>query len=81
MKLRPLHYWVVIDRSNPEATDLWLPDTPSNQGRVIAVGPKVKEVCVGDWAWFNRYAGADLSGAVEVLMIREGEISCVGTHL
>lgn len=60
MRLRPLHDWVVIERSEPETTDLWLPDKPSNQGRVIAVGPKVKEVCVGDWVWFNGYAGWEI---------------------
>ncbi|UTV30840.1 co-chaperone GroES [Photobacterium atrarenae] len=59
MKLKPLHDWVVIERDpvQTEEKGLFLPSSPSNQGKVLAVGPKVKDVWVGDEVHFNAYSG------------------------
>ncbi|MEI8634743.1 co-chaperone GroES [Vibrio sp. PP-XX7] len=76
MKLKPLHDWVVIvrDAKPAELNGLWRPDTPSNQGTVIAVGPLVQELEPGDRVQFNRYAGVVLSGAIDVTMVHEVDV-------
>lgn len=76
MKLRPLHDWVVIERDKPAEGLLWVPDKPSNRGRVISVGPKVKEVNVGSQVQFNPYAGLEVSAHGQTwLFVNEAEIS------
>ncbi|WP_337162742.1 co-chaperone GroES [Vibrio fluvialis] len=85
MKLRPLHDWVIIERDKLVDGLLWVPEKPTNQGRVIAVGPKVKEVSVGHQVQFNPYSGLDVACNDQTwLFINEAEISftdCRGVQL
>ncbi|MBD0786742.1 co-chaperone GroES [Vibrio sp. Y2-5] len=76
MKLRPLHDWVVIERDKPVGGLLWVPDKPVNRGTVTAIGPKVKEVSVGNKVQFNPYAGLEVSAHGQTwLFVNEDEIS------
>lgn len=78
MKLRPLHDWVVIVRDAPVTSALWVHERLSNQGNVVAVGPKVKDVLVGDCVQFNRYSGFEVVGqGCALLFVNEAEISFV----
>lgn len=78
MKFRPLHDWVVIVRTSPVTSNLWLQEKPSSQGEVIAIGPRVREVSVGDLVQFNAYSGLDVTAKQKtVLFINESEISFI----
>jgi len=59
-----------------------LPDTVEKekpeQGKVIAVGPKTKEVKVGDLVIFTQYAPNEIKvGGEEFLIIKEEDILAV----
>lgn len=90
MKLKPLHDRVIVKPFSPEeATEsgLIIPETArvqSQQGRVVAVGPglrnkmgrlipvKVKE---GDVILYGKYAGVTISyDGEDWLIMREGDI-------
>lgn len=77
MKLKPLHDWVVIecDPAQSEEKGFFLPSSPSNQGKVLAVGPKVKEIESGDRVRFNPYAGLVVTGEVSVTFVHEIDIT------
>ena len=78
MKFKPLHDWVVIIRRDPVTSALWIPESLSNQGNVVAVGPKVKDVSVGDSVQFNPYSGLEVTTDEHtVLFINEAEISII----
>lgn len=78
MKFKPLHDWVVVVRSDPVTSALWTPEQLSNQGKVVAIGPKVKEVSVGDSVQFNPYSGLEVTADEQtVLFINEAEISFI----
>lgn len=78
MKLRPLHDWVVISRSSLPGNTIWTPDKPSNKGTVLAVGPKVREILIGNEVQFNPYAGLDITVNGETfLFLNEAEISII----
>lgn len=77
MKLKPLHDWVVIERDpvQIEEKGFFLPSSPSNQGKVLAVGPLVKEIEPGDRVRFNPYAGFVIQAAeMTVSVIRPVDI-------
>lgn len=77
MKLKPLHDWVVIERDpvQTEEKGFFLPSSPSNQGKVLAVGPLVKEIEPGDRVRFNPYAGLVIEkGSFKSTVIRSGDI-------
>ena len=77
MKLKPLHDWVVIERDTVinEEKGFFIPSSPSNQGKVLAVGPLVKEVEPGDRVRFNPYAGVLIKAAeMTVTIIRPADI-------
>jgi len=75
MKLRPLHDWVVIERDPVEENGFFLPSLPSNQGKVLAFGPKALGIGVGDKVQFNAYSGYMLkAGCVLVTIIRPADI-------
>lgn len=79
MKLRPLHDWVVIERDKPVEGLLWVSDKPVNRGTVTAIGPKVKEVSVGDQVQFNPYSGLEITAHGQTwLFINEAEILFIG---
>lgn len=79
MKLRPLHDWVVIERDpvQTEEKGFFLPGSPSNQGKVLAVGPLVKEIEPGDRVRFNPYAGLVINGTMLFTLLREQDIHMV----
>lgn len=75
MKLKPLHDWVVVSRDKVIFEKLWLPEQLSNKGEVIAIGPKVAELSVGDKIQFNPYAGLEVSMQGETfIFINELEV-------
>lgn len=80
MKLKPLHDWVVIERQ-PETSELggiFVPGSPSNQGAVIAIGHKVREVAVGDLIQFNPFAGYVIKAeSLNVTFIHESDITII----
>lgn len=76
MKLKPLHDWVVIERQpvQTEENGFFFPSSPSNQGKVLAVGPLVKEIEPGDRVRFNPYAGLVVTGEVSVTFVHEADV-------
>ncbi|MCG9597078.1 MULTISPECIES: co-chaperone GroES [unclassified Vibrio] len=75
MILKPLHDWVVVSRNKVISERFWLPEQVSNKGEVIAIGPKVVELSVGDKIQFNPYAGLEVSMQGETfLFINELEV-------
>ncbi|WP_120510980.1 co-chaperone GroES [Photobacterium salinisoli] len=79
MKLRPLHDWVVIERDpvQTEEKGIFHSSSPSNQGKVLAVGPLVKEIELDDRVWFNAYAGFFIQ-AVETKLTMVRSVDIVG---
>lgn len=77
--IRVLHDFIAIERKPEERNRvLFIPRLPSNIGTVVAVGPKVKEVEVGDFIQFNRYAGYVITGdGLDVTLIHEVDVSVI----
>ncbi|WP_027252086.1 hypothetical protein [Photobacterium halotolerans] len=77
MKLRPLHDWVVVERDlvHTQEKAFILPSTSLSLGRVIAVGPLVKGIELGDRVRFNLYAGLVVTGEVSVTFVHEDDIT------
>lgn len=76
MKLRPLHDWVVVERDSVQTSEngFCLPNSPSNRGKVLAVGPKVKEISPGEKVRFNPFAGLIVRGKFSVTFLHEVDI-------
>ncbi|MCG7587533.1 co-chaperone GroES [Photobacterium sp. OFAV2-7] len=71
-----MHDWVVIERdtAKTEEQGFFIPSSPSNKGKVLAVGPLVKEVEPGDRIRFNPYAGLVVIGQRSATFIHEADI-------
>lgn len=90
MKIRPLHDWIIIRRSEEQhrtAGGIVLPDTVGEkpiQGEVVAVGDgkrlpdgslQMLDVKVGDLVLFGRYAGNAVKILdEEFLVMREDDV-------
>jgi len=85
MKIKPLRKQVVvkpITKEEKTKTGIILPDTAEKekpeQGRVMAVGPKVKEVKKGDLVLFTQYAPNEIKvDGKELLVIKEEDILAI----
>ncbi|MFH1392565.1 MAG: co-chaperone GroES [bacterium] len=85
MKIRPLRKQVIIKPITKEEktkTGIILPDTAEKekpeQGRVMAIGPKVKEVKKGDLVLFTQYAPNEIKvDGKELLVIKEEDILAI----
>jgi len=85
MKIRPLRKQVIvkpITREEKTKTGIILPDTAEKekpeQGRVMAIGPKVKEVKKGDLVLFTQYAPNEIKvDGKELLVIKEEDILAI----
>ncbi len=92
MKIRPLHDWVLVQRSKEEEKTkggIIIPDTAKEkpqEGKVVAIG-KGKyeegklvppEVKVGERILFGKYSGNEVKvEGEETMLIRESDIYCV----
>ena len=85
MKIRPLRKQVIvkpITKEEKTKTGIILPDTAEKekpeQGRVMAIGPKVKEVKRGDLVLFTQYAPSEIKvDGKELLVIKEEDILAI----
>jgi len=85
MKIRPLRKQVIvkpITKEEKTKTGIILPDTAEKekpeQGRVMAIGPKVKEVKRGDLVLFTQYAPNEIKvDGKELLVIKEEDILAI----
>jgi len=85
MKIRPLRKQVIvkpITKEEKTKTGIILPDTAEKekpeQGRVMAIGPKVKEVKKGDLVLFTQYAPNEIKvDGKELLVIKEEDILAI----
>jgi len=90
MNIKPLGNRVLVRRSKKETSKggILLPDTAQEkpkQGEVIAVGPgKMNErgetesisVRIGDSVLYSSYAGTEVKGEEDLLILSEDEILC-----
>jgi chaperonin GroES len=90
MKIRPLHYRVIVKRMEEErktASGIVIPDTATekpDQGEVVAVGPGKRDdsgkliamdLKVGDRVLFGKYAGQSVKvDGNELLVMREEDV-------
>ena len=93
MKLRPLHYRVIVKRLENEtktASGIVIPDNAAekpDQGEVLAVGPGKRNdkgeliavgVAVGDRVLFGKYSGQTVKvDGDELLVMREEDLFAV----
>lgn len=77
--MKPTGKRVLLQRLAPEApksSSIIIPDTaiaPSQQFRVIAIGPKVEDIAVGETVLMGRYAGAEVEIQGRTFLIVEME--------
>ncbi len=88
LKIEPLGDRIIIRReeADEKATPggrIVLPDSvreherPS-KGEVLAIGPKIESVAVGDVVYYTKYAGDEITqDEVEYTILREGDVMCV----
>jgi chaperonin GroES len=79
MNLKPLHDTVVLERHEAAKTSesgLLLPDQPKpDEGTVVAIGPKVINVTVGDHVIFGKFCGESVTfDTKELIFLKEFEI-------
>ena len=79
MTLNPLHDTVVLERHKAQKiseSGLVLPDQPKpDEGTVIAVGPEVINVEVGDHVMFGKFCGESITmDKKEMIFLKEFEI-------
>lgn len=80
MKYRPLHDIVAVERDKPKAQSIIIeiPDNvrkPAWTGKVVAIGPEVTEVKVGDKVWLPMHYSANAwVGDKHILFYLEEEI-------
>jgi chaperonin GroES len=88
VKLKPLADRVLIEPKEAEtktASGIYIPDTAKEkpqQGKVIAVGPGVKdekmEVKVGDLVLYGKYSGTEITiEGKEYLIMKQSEILAI----
>lgn len=85
MKIRPLRKQVIvkpITKEEKTKTGIILPDTAEKekpeQGMVMAIGPKVKEVKKGDLVLFTQYSPNEIKvDGKELLVIKEEDILAI----
>ena len=80
MKIRPLFDRVTVRRNSmKEETEggIIIPNLQQEAsvvGEIIAVGPKVEELVVGDEVMFSKHAGQVIEGQAGLLLMTEKEI-------
>lgn len=83
MDIRPLGNRVLIERDRPksESEAVITPDAYQKaplQGVVLAVGPEVRDVIVGNRVLFPRHAGTEVQlDGVKVLIMPEDDVQAV----
>lgn len=85
MKIKPLRDYVAvkpITKEEKTKTGIILPDTAEKekpeQGRVISVGPKVKELKKGDLVLFTKYSPNEIKvDNKELLVIKQEDILAI----